>query len=47
VTAGSLRLGDVYYDRTAGNVLKILTNSTIVVGLTGVGSAGAVGTVTP
>ena len=47
VTAGSLRLGDVYYDRTAGNVLKILTNSTIVVGLTGVGSAGTVGTVTP
>ena len=43
VTAGSLRVGDVYYDRTAGNVLKILTAPVIVAGLTGVGATGAVG----
>ena len=43
VAAGSLRVGDVYYDRTAGNVLKILTAPVIVAGLTGVGATGAVG----
>jgi len=43
VTAGSLMVGDVYYDRTAGDVLKILTYPVIVVRLTGVGATGAVG----
>jgi len=43
VAAGSLRVGDVYYDRTAGNVLKILTAPVIVAALTGVGATGAVG----
>jgi hypothetical protein len=36
----------VYYDRTDGNVLKILTAPVIVAGLTGVNAACAVGTMT-
>ena len=46
VAAGSLRVGDVYYDRTDGNVLKILTAPVIVAGLTGVNAACSVGTTT-
>ena len=44
--AGSLRVGDVYYDRTAGNVLKILAEPIVVAGLTGVSSVAAVSAMT-